>query len=67
MNSFFLFLGLDPPNYNRWRSVQTGDIKSLNTKAKSVLSKSWVEQKANHRFSTIPLDQAHEEKVALLV
>ena len=63
----FLFFGLDHPNYNRWGSVQTGDIKSLNTKAKSVLSKSWFEQKTNHRFSAIPLDQAHEEKVALLV
>ena len=37
-------------------------MKSLNTEAKSVLSKSWVVQKTNHRFSTIPLDYAHEQE-----
>ena len=35
-------------------------MKSLNSEAKSILSKSWIVQKTNHRLSTIPLDHAHE-------
>lgn len=52
----YLFFWLDYPNYIRWGSVHVGDMKSLNTEAKLSMSKSWVAQKTNHRFSTIPID-----------
>ena len=41
----FLFFGLNHPNYSWWGSVHIRDMKSLNTEAASVLSKSWVVQK----------------------
>ena len=46
----FLFFGLDHPNYIRWGSVHIRDSKLLNTEAKSVLSKSWVVQKAKSQI-----------------
>ena len=58
----FLFFGLDLPNYSRWRPVHIRNMKFLNTEAKSVLSKSWVVQKKNYRFSTLPLDHAQEQE-----
>ena len=62
----FLFFGLNHPNYSRWGSVHIRDMKSLNTEAASVLSKSWVVQKTNHKFSTTLLDHAHEQENAKL-
>jgi hypothetical protein len=59
-----LFFILDHPNYSRWGSIHVRNLKSLSNEMKTLLSQAWVVQKTKHRFSTIPLDHAHEQENA---
>ena len=60
----FLFFALDKYNYCRWASVHIRDMKSLSTTSKATLEQTWVIQKSSRRFSSIPVDQAHEQENA---
>ena len=60
----FLFFALDHYNYCRWVSVHTSDMFSLSDHSKSMLKEAWVVQKTMHRYSSIPIDQAHEQENA---
>ena len=51
-------------DYNRWGSFPITDMESLNSEAQSALSKRWVVQKTDHRFSTIPPDHVHPQENA---
>lgn len=62
----FLFFALDHHNYSRWAAVHIRDLTSLSSNAKDLLLKAWVVQKTHHRFSTMPLDQAHEQQNSIV-
>ena len=59
-----LFFALDHVNYSRWLPVHIRDMKSLPDPIKDELEKhgQWVLSKTNNKFSTIPIDQAHEQE-----
>lgn len=54
------FFVLDHINYARWLPVYINDMKSLPDRIKDDMLKFWVIQKTEKRFSSIPIDQAHE-------
>ncbi len=60
----FIFFALYHYNYSRWVSVHLRDMKSLPDEIEAKFCQSWVIQKISQRFSTIPLDQAHEQENA---
>ena len=60
----FLFLAVDHYNYSRWASIHLRDMKSLSESVGEDFIRNWVLQKTSNRFSTIPLDQAHEQENA---
>ena len=60
----FLFLASDHYNYSRWVSVHIRDIQPLPADLKDVFCKFWVVQKSYNWFSTILIDQAHEQENA---
>ena len=60
------FFALDHINYSRWVPVFIQDMKSLPDVIKEQLSKFWVIQKSERKFSSIPIDQAHEQNNALV-
>ena len=55
------FFALDHTNYARWLPVHIRDMKSIPQSALNMFQSCWVFQKTNKRFSSIPLDQAHEQ------
>ena len=58
-----MFFALDHVNYARWMSIHIRDMKSLPTSIKEEFEQRqhWVVPKTN-KFSTIPIDQAHEQE-----
>ena len=63
MGYFFAF---DHYNYARWVSVHIPDMCSLPSSIKQQFKKHWVVSKTQHRFSSIPLDQVHEQQNAVV-
>ena len=62
------FFALDHQNYARWIPIHIRDMQSLPT---SVLQEfeecgHWVIQKTKNRFSSMPIDQAHEQNNELV-
>jgi len=60
--SMFLFFALDHYNYSRWVSVHLRDMKSLPDDFRREFENFWVVSKSSRRFSSIPIDQAHEQE-----
>ena len=61
-----LFFALDHVNYSRWLPVHIRDMKMLPKSIKEEFANEchWVLSKTNNTFSTIPVDQAHEQENA---
>ena len=61
-----LFFTLDHTNYARWLPVYIKDMKSLPDSVRAEFEQEghWVLFKTNNKFSTIPIDQAHEQENA---
>ena len=55
------FFALDHTHYARWMSVHIRDMKSVTGEVLYLLRSCWVFQKTNNMFSSIPIDQAHEQ------
>ena len=58
-----LFFALDHVNYARWVPIHLRDMMSLPEAIKTEFEKQqhWVLSKTNNKFSSIPIDQAHEQ------
>lgn len=58
-----LFFALDHTNYARWVPVHIKDMKSLPESLKREFQDNhhWVLSKTGKRFSSMPLDQVHEQ------
>ena len=61
-----LFFALDHTNYAKWLPVHIKDMKSLPDSVRAEFEQEghWVLSKTNNKFSTIPIDQAHEQENA---
>ncbi len=59
-----LFFALDHVNYARWVPIHLRDMKSLPSAIREQFEQkgNWVISKTNNKFSTIPIDQAHEQE-----
>jgi hypothetical protein len=55
------FFALDHQNYARWISVHIHDMESLSFQEEFEENCYWVVPKTINRFSSIPIDQAHEQ------
>ncbi len=60
------FFALDHINYARWIPVHIRDMKSLPDSIKDEFQRFWVVQKTSNVFSSIPIDQAHEQNNCLV-
>lgn len=60
------FFALDHTNYARWIPIHIRDMKSLPASIKQQFKDCWVVQKTKNKFSSIPIDQAHEQNNAVL-
>ena len=56
---------LDHVNYSRWLSIHIWDMDNLTDATKAIM-KFWTFNKTQINFSSIPLDQAHEQNNALV-
>ena len=58
-----LFFSLDHVNYARWIPIHVRDMKSLPSNIMKEFKDHghWVLSKTGNRFSSIPLDQVHEQ------
>lgn len=59
-----LFFALDHVNYSRWVPIRVRDMKSLpdTIKHEFLVQHHWVLSKTGNKFSSIPLDQVHEQE-----
>lgn len=59
-----LFFALDHINYSRWVPIHVRDMKSLPATVKEEFHDGghWVISKASRKYSSIPIDQAHEQE-----
>jgi len=58
-----LFFALDHVNYSRWLPVHIEDMRSLpQAIQKQFIDGHWVISKTKHPFSSMPIDQAHEQE-----
>ena len=55
------FFTLDHANYARWMPIHIRDMKCLPGPVQDDLKKCWVISKSSNKFSSIPIDQAHEQ------
>uniref|UniRef100_UPI00358F76BE uncharacterized protein n=1 Tax=Myxine glutinosa TaxID=7769 RepID=UPI00358F76BE len=55
------FFVLDHTNYARWLPVHIRDMKALPNEIRDELKQNWVFMKTSRKFSSMPLDQAHEQ------
>ena len=55
------FFALDHINYSRWIPIHIRDMKSLPDSIKCDLKKYWVISKTHNKFSSMPIDQVHEQ------
>ncbi|KAG1674646.1 Pinin [Nymphon striatum] len=64
------FFALDRTNYSRWLSVHIRDMENLPIKHPEILKQfkagKFTFQKTEHAFSSMPLDQAHEQNNLLV-
>ncbi len=60
------FFALDHINYARWIPVHIRDMKFLPDSIKDEFQRFWVVQKTSNVFSSIPIDQAHEQNNRLV-
>ena len=60
------FFAFDHYNYARWVSVHIRDMSSIPSSIKQDFINNWVVSKSQHRFSSIPIDQAHEQLNAVV-
>lgn len=62
------FFSLDHQNYARWIPIHIRDMQSLPTSIyqEFVECGNWVVQKTKNRFSSMPIDQAHEQNNELI-
>ncbi len=57
-----LFFALDHQNYARWVSVFIRDLESLPSSIQEEFEAGhWTISRSNHRYSSIPIDHAHEQ------
>ena len=59
-----LFFALDHVNYSRWLPIHIRDMKALPQEIKDEFEtrNHWTIAKSSHRYSAIPIDQAHEQE-----
>lgn len=62
----WFFFALDHVNYSRWLPIFINDMKSLPDEITHNLHKFWAVQKTEKKFSSIPIDQAHEQNNAIV-
>ena len=55
---------LDHTNYARWLPIHIRDMKCLPRPVQESFRKCWVISKSSNTFSSIPIDQAHEQNKA---
>ena len=55
---------LDHTNYARWLPIHIRDMKCLPRPVQESFRKCWVISKSSNTFSSIPIDQAHEQNNA---
>lgn len=60
------FFALDRSNYARWIPIHIRDLKSLPENIKEEFQKFWVIPKTQNKFSSMPIDQAHEQNNELV-
>ncbi len=60
------FFALDHVNYARWIPIHIRDMKTLSPDVKEQLKNFWVIQKTENKFSSMPIDQAHEQNNEVL-
>ena len=62
------FFALDHQNYSRWISVHIRDMESLPASIYQEFKEHghWVVKKTTNRFSSMPIDQAHEQNNELV-
>ena len=58
------FFALDHYNYARWLPIHIRDMKSLPATFFTDFKQHWVVSKTKNRFSSMPLDQSHEQENA---
>ena len=58
------FFAFDHYHYVRWVPVHIHDMSSLPTSIKEEFKSKWVVSKTCNRFSSIPIDQIHEQENA---
>ena len=57
-----LFFALDRQNYARWLPILIRDLEALPTSIQEEFEKGyWVITRINRRFSSLPIDDAHEQ------
>ena len=57
-----LFFALDHVNYARWVPIHLRDMRSLPVSIKKEFEEQhWVISKTRNKFSSMPIDQAHEQ------
>ena len=59
-----LLFALNHVNYSRWMPVHIRELKSLPDSIKEEFEEQshWVLSKSGNTFSSIPIDQAHEQE-----
>ena len=60
----FLFFALDHYNYSRWVTIHLRDMEALPSAVRDQFAQNWVVSKSQHRFSSMPIDQVHEQENA---
>ena len=60
------FFALDHTNYSRWVPIHIRDMKSLPDHVRSDLIKFCVISKTHNKFSSMPIDQVHEQNNKLV-
>ena len=60
------WFALEHPNYSRWVAVHISDMESLPHDLREELKQGWTFAKTSRQFSSMPLDQAHEQHNAIV-
>ena len=60
----WIFFAFDRYHYARWVPVHIRDMPSLPASIKEEFKSKWVVSKTCNRFSSIPIDQIHEQENA---
>lgn len=60
------FFALDHTNYARWLPIHIRDMRSLPESIQGHMKTCWIISKSLNKFSSIPIDQAHEQNNAIV-